>query len=902
MEELPTSSQNRLVKGGDCHLGEAAIRLQRSLGDTRSPITQVCSRHYVIFRFEAFSLSDSKTISLQSIRLSARFDSLDQQTQLIISALLDHNRGITNEIREIRTQTLALAQLVSRLEVVNGDWNRENRAMIANKLKPRRGDHIRGISAKIEVLAISPQEENRQRLHVQDAILTRLQYPTMTHRYEQVLEAYRRTLDWVFHPEKSKQLPWSNFVDWLENSGGVYWVNGKAGSGKSTLMKYILEDPRTQQHLRVWAGNLPLCCATFFFWNSGTPEQKSQSGLLRALLYEILQQYPDLIPIVLPQPWASSYSWSVGYCWKPPVESYSLRQLQDAFTALIQQTSVPLKLCLFIDGLDEFDGDHEEVALLFKNVTTVTNVKVCLSSRPWVVFQDLFRSCSSLRLQDLTRGDIEYYVSDRMQSSSAFQSLVAREPEAASGLIQEVVQKADGVFLWVRIVVTSLMNGIRNRDGLQDLQKRLQLLPKELEPLYEHLLSLIEPVYLEWASKAFQLARAVRKHHNYMNGSGETTGPLRVLELYLALAEGMSVEEIPTFNSQALIACCKDIEIQLTARCGGFLEVWARGPHWITTEVQYLHRTARDFIERSDIWNRFLEHTKNTSFNPAVSMLKSCVLLLALQRRDRALPGVRFRPERTQQLATSAMIYAHYANARTQNPPTMILDQLENDLALYPNLYRLNMSRWRHILENRAGSINTGPASILHLAIMYNLTDYVAEKTSQGSQPASLLHFVATLEETPEESEKRVFPPPSARMVSLLLENGGDPNARYFDSPSAWEKALRCISHFRPDFRANIEERREYLRILLLLIKAGARTADNLLCADHQKHPAMWIIMTSHLEDLPTEKAELISALRVREAKLVEASTNSSTRSLPQKRDLHPPASPESQPPKRFRG
>jgi hypothetical protein len=69
--------------------------------------------------------------------------------------------------------------------------------------------------------------------------------------------------------------------------------------------------------------------------------------------------------------------------------------------------------------------------------------------------------------------------------------------------VDEIVEKADGVFLWVRIVVKSLLEGLRNRDDIAILRERARLLPKELEPLYEHLLERIGPFYIVWASKAF---------------------------------------------------------------------------------------------------------------------------------------------------------------------------------------------------------------------------------------------------------------------------------------------------------------------------------------------------------------------------------------------------------------
>jgi len=65
-------------------------------------------------------------------------------------------------------------------------------------------------------------------------------------------------------------------------------------------------------------------------------------------------------------------------------------KLVAAFKILIKQTAVPLKLCLLIDGLDEYEGEHEEMTNLFKEVTSLANVKARVSSRPWLVFQDCF--------------------------------------------------------------------------------------------------------------------------------------------------------------------------------------------------------------------------------------------------------------------------------------------------------------------------------------------------------------------------------------------------------------------------------------------------------------------------------------------------------------------------------
>lgn len=72
---------------------------------------------------------------------------------------------------------------------------------------------------------------------------------------------------------------------------------------------------------------------------------------------------------------------------------------------------MPLKLCLFIDELDEYEGDENEIAELFREISQLPNVKCCVSSRPHLAFLDEFAGCPGLRLEDLTYPDIERFVS-----------------------------------------------------------------------------------------------------------------------------------------------------------------------------------------------------------------------------------------------------------------------------------------------------------------------------------------------------------------------------------------------------------------------------------------------------------------------------------------------------------
>jgi hypothetical protein len=320
----------------------------------------------------------------------------------------------------------------------------------------------------------------------------------MKARYEDVREPYPRTFDWLFDDvatpaltslEATPERPWNSFVNWLRSGTGVYWVNGKAASGKSTLMRYIYDSKSTWECLQEWTKNTPLCPATFFFWNSGNSEQKSQSGLLRALLYQVLKNHPQLAPLVFPSLWARIYSQTVRCLDVEEQDVWSIPKLMRAFDNLTKQTVVALNLFFLIDGLDEFEANpynhdemnYEEICAFFKGIGSFPNIKVCLSSRPWVVFEDSFDDSPSLRLQDLTRGDILHYTSSNFRSSNSFRRLAQGNPEAAENLISEVVSKSNGVFLWVRVVVRDLLNGLMNYDGLQELERRLNKLPRDLE-------------------------------------------------------------------------------------------------------------------------------------------------------------------------------------------------------------------------------------------------------------------------------------------------------------------------------------------------------------------------------------------------------------------------------------
>ncbi|OTB16307.1 hypothetical protein K445DRAFT_351197, partial [Daldinia sp. EC12] len=195
-----------------------------------------------------------------------------------------------------------------------------------------------------------------------------------------------------------------SFITWLENGTGVFYILGKPGSGKSTLMKYLVQHRKLKDHLGIWADGKKLVLGRFFFWKPGPPLQKNINGLVRGLLHCVLSECPDLIQLVFPEQWEGSTQRE-----RLHIEHYESRL---ALERLIKtQTYGRHKFILFIDGLDEFEGHHADLARqLVKWTRETENIKLCISSREWPVFQDIFKGCLRIRLHELTWCDIQQFV------------------------------------------------------------------------------------------------------------------------------------------------------------------------------------------------------------------------------------------------------------------------------------------------------------------------------------------------------------------------------------------------------------------------------------------------------------------------------------------------------------
>jgi ABC-type lipoprotein export system ATPase subunit len=106
----------------------------------------------------------------------------------------------------------------------------------------------------------------------------------METRFFDVETATTATCDWLFSKPEYDQWLDSNLV--LEHHG-LFWIKGKLGSGKSTIMKHAVEAATNAA--------LPSTVITFFFNARGTELERSMLGMYRSVLLQLISKIPTIL-------------------------------------------------------------------------------------------------------------------------------------------------------------------------------------------------------------------------------------------------------------------------------------------------------------------------------------------------------------------------------------------------------------------------------------------------------------------------------------------------------------------------------------------------------------------------------------------------------------------------------
>ncbi|KAB8356624.1 hypothetical protein FH972_024201 [Carpinus fangiana] len=688
----------------------------------------------------------------QVANLEHRLSRLNQNIHIFLS------QTIRQEIERTSEKLDALA------------WDQKNlHSQSINELRGLQSELLSSISASRTSTTVSIDEikslthrlmsftEVQECISQEQHLLSSLNYESISSRRNKITSKSGKTFEWIFDQTHGSQR--LHFNDWLSSENGIFWISGKAGCGKSTLMKWLSTSTLTNETLQKWTGpvNRKLVVGSFFMWYTGNDIDRSQAGLLRSLLLEVFLALPELRSII---------TQTVKMI---PNNGWSLDELVLMFESAVSSAADTASFCFFIDGLDEYDGSMRDISDNIVRLSEYANVKFCISSRPWTVFEAQFgqQKRRTLALHEHTYEDIEMYAESILGRDHIFEDLVQRNARH-NRILTKLVEKAQGVFLWIVLVIRFLRDSLADGNDPTELEKKLDEFPDDLESYFQRMLDNIPKHYQAEASQILLMLVAY-----------PWALPLlmfRFIGPEIPAADQSRPQTLNELQDQEAV-----LKTRLKARTVDLVEFTSQ-PYYtpLTSTVDFLHKTIYDFLKQVDTL-KYLHGKLNKPFDPVLALLRAHAEALKTYEKfhDQAKPDCDIIPWKHQlnYFAWGIIDIADRCVTSDQTEMLAVLDETNRSFArLDPhhvndsyNLYVILDSRNNHFLP-----IET--RDLLHMAIQYRRVKAYVQHCFQRDRKllervgnySPLTIFLDNFTTEPQnEIDYWVF----------LLEQGASPNA-----------------------------------------------------------------------------------------------------------------------------
>jgi hypothetical protein len=701
------------------------------------------------------------------------------------------------------------------------------------------------------------------------------------------------------------------FVEWLQSDRIAYWICGKPGSGKSTLMKFIVKHSLTRKYLAMQANDPVNALFCYFFSEMSelsTQQEKSIEGLLHALLNFLLEYDHRLLSSVV-----GTYTQKVL-----PREdnlglitpTWSIDNLKEALMEIPQQKTVQGRVCLFVDGFDECQGQRSQhLRFLLSWVESMResgfHVKICLATRDLEELKEKLDTYPCLELNLWTENDIHDYVHAKLNGAvrTSISLDTSKQSEISSNLVNKVVKKAQGVFTWVKLVVAELVSDLKEDKDEVELQLHLDTLPPQLDLLYWHIISEIPIRDLPSAFMYFRIL---------LRAPGQAC-TLTLLQFLLAAQD-------PEFaltcdvgyqdgeeREKRILEKLELMKQRLTTRCRNLVQVRMRKDALIRWEavrrenVTFIHVTFKEFLLKPENDKHIRERIKLTHIQIIASvdplLMASYILLLKTQRfclphwakgrdlqrqniqqanRDienpaRPMPSIQPRrsfsgnddhvdeteyAEEISQRAPDNYItiffnYAQNLELGTGEPQVEYIDELDKVLLQADENWasKFYLHRTLHPIPE---------VDILCLAICCKLKLYVKQKLTpqhaRKQRNPPLLFYAMN-------PPGWIYTPVDVEMLRLLIEAGVRINEKYIENDNQqtiWGHTLHhylCIGTHHP--ADNWEE------VLKLMLDNGANPNQEVFLRGGSYTSALHLLVDQYQKVIVTKRKEVERALRL---------------------------------------
>jgi hypothetical protein len=239
--------------------------------------------------------------------------------------------------------------------------------------------------------------------------------------------------------------------------------------------------------------------------------------------------------------------------------------------------------------------------------------------------------------------------------------------------------------------------------------------------------------------------------------------------------------------------------------------------------ISYLHRTVKDFIERPNVWERLVQRTQHSGFDPHRALITAYVIELKttslisnaktiydgggeiLSRCSGLEPSVsRAHIELVDELDRVVSVRSG------DHDPELSHEHWSNGNPAWDNTTIKKRRQWKSDILTMAMKSNMNWYINAKLAS----TDFMAVKTREG---LPLLAFALCFDSWGLEGKATI---PSYNVVQLLLDNGANPNEMY-EWRTIWQYTIHYV-HILNDMEAKLPDFPCWMQIFKLMLEHGA--------------------------------------------------------------------------------
>ncbi|KAL8395835.1 hypothetical protein RB595_003329 [Gaeumannomyces hyphopodioides] len=438
------------------------------------------------------------------------------------------------------------------------------------------------------------------------ACLQSLSFPQMTNRFHDIRPAKEKTCVWLLRHTK--------YRTWADRERSILWIMGKPGSGKSTLMKYALDN-----HRKLSGAAKDDIVFSFFFHARGHDLQKTPLGFWLSLLHRLLELAPAALAHVV-----QAYGQKNANHGKHEEGKWQWHEseLHSMFKSALPEILRARRVQIYVDALDECGRDNA-VALVGQFNSLLDGLPadagfrrfhICFSCRYYPIVNPCGRQNGQfeINLEEENEGDIQVYVHSMI---SGLQGQTQRPT------VQELIaSRANGVFMWARLAVEKVQELEREGYSETKIRNSINLLPGELEEVYRQLAKDMEPrsiKLIRWICFALR--------------------PMTLEELRWAIIlepddQRRSLREYQ--ENEDYIDGADKMKLQLRKLSCGLAEI-SQPDSRMPGVVQFIHQSVKDFFTANDLPALNKVSTIDMSIEEAHHQLAMiCICYLAMEEID----------------------------------------------------------------------------------------------------------------------------------------------------------------------------------------------------------------------------------------------------------------------------